>query len=258
MSEDKTKVPAVISEDGSLTGTGEAEVTTTTVDPEGKKPKRGHVARCVLLAIVALLVVIGAFGVSFGLSASRVMSSMTAANDSFEEFKGHLSANEIAEASDAVDQMSASAEVAAQEIQGWQWAIARNIPVIGDDVRDVCGLVEVTDSLAGDVLMPIISSYNRLTDGGKLTIDALESLDPATLFSKAGQLRKLMRAISGSSEVINDCDVLLGELPDSHFEQIQELVDSMRRVVGDLNAVLGGIDSEEDAVEAMGDLISMI
>ena len=249
MSEDKTEVTAV---------TSEAASQSVSPEPESQRPKKSHALRCVLLAIVALLVMLGSFGVSFGLSASKVMDSMTAANDSFEEFKAHLSANEIAEASDAVEQMGASAETAAQEIQGWQWAIARNIPVIGDDVRDVCGLVQVTDSLAGDVLMPIVGSYNKLTDGGELTIDAIEGLDPAMLLSKAGQLRKLMRAISGSSEVINDCDVLLGELPDSHFEQLQELVDSMRQVVGDLNAILGGIDSEEDAIAAMGDLISMM
>lgn len=249
MSEDKTEVPAV---------TSEAEPQATASGPEGQKPKKRHLARNVLLAIVAVLVILGAFCVSFGLSVSRVMDSLTTANDSFEEFKGHLSANEIAEASDAIDQMAASAEVAAQEIRGWQWAIARSIPVIGDDVRDICGLAEVTDSLASDVLMPIVSAYDRLTDGGELTIDALEGLDPATLFSKAGQLRKLMRAITSSSEVINDCDVLLGELPESHFEQLQEPIDSMRRVVGDLNAVLGGIDSEEDAITAMGDLVSML
>lgn len=143
------------------------------------------------------------------------------------------------------EQLNATAETVADQISsmrdtvnGPAWTIASFVPVYGDDIKLVRGVMEQADILAQDAMLPACAQLkdfklsNLLVDGA-VNIDMLKSL--------VATLQDIEPVVSSSIDAIE-------KLPEPHVSKLRDLMDK----------VSGPMDTAKDTLAQVNEIAPLL
>lgn len=203
--------------------------------PAGKSPKKkgGKIAAIVIsLIVLGVLVFGGATGFFLYKDAKGLMAQSKTLIEEVSAMKTHLKEGEgdqlNATAQDVAGQISSMKDT----INGPAWTIASMVPVYGDDVKLVRGLLEQADILADDALLPACEQLadfklSELLSDGSVNIDMLESL--------ISTLQDVEPAVSSSIDAID-------ALPEPHIGKLKSAMDTFKKPMQSAKGVLSNIN----------------
>lgn len=203
--------------------------------PAGKSPKKKGgkiVAIIISLIVLGVLVFGGTTGFFLYKDAKGLMAQSKSLLEEVSAMKTYLKEGEgdqlNATAQDIAGQISSMKDT----IDGPAWTIASMVPVYGDDVKLVRGLLEQADVLADDALLPACEQLadfklSELLSNGSINIDMLESL--------ISTLQDVEPAISSSIEAID-------ALPEPHIGKLKSAMDTFKKPMQSAKGILSNIN----------------
>lgn len=197
----------------------------------GSGPKKGKgkiialVASLVILAIVAFGGTTGFFlykdAKNLQTQAGTLMSEVSSMKDYLKNGEG--------------EQLNATAGTVAEQIasmrntvNGPAWTIASFIPVYGDDIKLVRGMMEQADILAQDAMLPACAQLEDFKLGSLLT-DGAVNID---------MLKGLITTIQDVEPVVTSSIDAIDALPEPHIGKIKSLMD---KVTGPMDTAKGAL-----------------
>ncbi len=194
----------------------------------------GILVRVLLLALVAYLVLL----VVSGLRLRDEVNKTTAAYQTYEQCVNDA---DFAGAVVAVKQIAASVDTINAESDQWWWQLAEHVPVLGQDVDCVRDLVDISDALANDALMPVLTKAEGLMTEGEG--DFLSNLG-----NKADGMVELGMLVANARGVVSRCRQQADALPASHFDEVNKLTQQVREAVASVDNLFGALDSASSDV----------
>lgn len=199
------------------------------------KPKRsngkviGLVVGLVVLAIVALG---GATGFFLYKDAKSLKTQTDALISEVKSLKGYLEEGEG-------KQLNATANTVAEQIasmhdtvNGPAWTIASFIPVYGDDIKFVRGIMDQANTLAQDAMLP---ACEQLED---FHLDNLLSDEAVNLPA----LKDLVATVQDIEPVVSSSINAIDALPEPHIGKIRELMSKVTEPMGSAKTALSNIN----------------
>ena len=129
-----------------------------------------HTTRNILLLVLGVLVVLGAVG---GFCAWRFYQQAMDVRDhelaAVEAVSGLQDVSQLRDADTmnaAIEQAQVHASAAKEITDGALWRVASYVPVLGDDVTAVRGMVDVVDGMVGETLPSLASTVQTLMNSG--------------------------------------------------------------------------------------------
>lgn len=129
-----------------------------------------HTTRNILLLVLGVLVVLGAVG---GFCAWRFYQQAMDVRDhelaAVEAVSGLQDVSQLRDADTmnaAIEQAQVHASAAKEIADGALWRVASYVPVLGDDVTAVRGMVDVVDGMVGETLPSLASTVQTLMNSG--------------------------------------------------------------------------------------------
>ena len=207
----------------------------------GKRPIVAKIIAAVLLVIVV-------FAVIFGVSAYDLANDAKMASDSYAKFEKCADEADFEGAISAIHDLSARLDVMGDKVEGAQWQIASALPFVSDDVKCVRGLVNIGDSLANDALMPVLTRAEGLfkkIESSNIDFTSSTALDDTMkLVGTLGdEVNKLPNDIPHAREVVKTCETQAASLPNSHFEDLNNLKARLRDATKQANEVFETVES---------------
>ena len=221
---------------GSACGAAQASSTRSAYSANGgPEPKRGKgkiiglVAGIVILAIVAFGGTTGFFlykdAKNLQAQAGTLMSEVSSMKDYLKNGEG--------------EQLNATAGTVAEQIasmrdtvNGPAWTIASFIPVYGDDIKLVRGMMEQADILAQDAMLPACAQLEDFKLGNLLT-DGAVNID---------MLKGLITTIQDVEPVVVSSIDAIDALPEPHIGKIKVLMDKVTGPMASAKTVLSNIN----------------
>lgn len=200
---------------------------------------RVRVRTVVLWVLLVLLVAVGVLGVSLSMSTSSMMAKIDAANEATDRLDEELGSFDMGAAADTIEEVSALWKEVNEEAHGWQWNVARYVPVLGNDVDCLQRAAGIADRLSNDAVMPVVEQMKALGEGMDLDVVTL-------LTNKAVQLESLMETLGVSRNVVAACREEADALPTATLTQVNDVVSDLKEQVGGIDDVLAQIDSVID------------
>ena len=190
---------------------------------KGKGKIIGLVVGLVILAIVAFGGTTGFFlykdAKNLQAQAGTLMSEVSSMKDYLKGGEG--------------EQLNATASTVAEQIasmrntvNGPAWTIASFIPVYGDDIKLVRGMMEQADILAQDAMLPACAQLEDFKLGNLLTDGAVN----------IEMLKGLITTIQDVEPVVVSSIDAIGALPEPHIGKIKALMD---KVTGPMDTAKG-------------------
>ena len=200
---------------------------------DSTKPKKSKVV-CLVVGLVILAVV--AFGGTTGFFLYKDAKSLQAqAGTLMSEvsfMKDHLKNGEG-------EQLNATAGTVAEQIasmrdtvDGPAWTIASFIPVYGDDIKLVRGMMEQADILAQDAMLPACAQLEDFKLGNLLTDGAVN----------IEMLKGLITTIQDVEPVVVSSIDAIDALPEPHIGKIKSLMDKVTGPMASAKTVLSNIN----------------
>ena len=201
----------------------------------GSEPKRGK-GKIVALVVGIVILAIVAFGGTTGFflykdaknlqaQAGTLMSEVSSMKDYLKNGEG--------------EQLNATAGTVAEQIasmrdtvNGPAWTIASFIPVYGDDIKLVRGMMEQADILAQDAMLPACAQLEDFKLGNLLT-DGAVNID---------MLKGLITTIQDVEPVVISSIDAVDALPEPHIGKIKSLMDKVTGPMASLKTVLSNIN----------------
>lgn len=184
-------------------------------DPKkGKGKVIGLVVGIVILAIVAFG---GTTGFFLYKDAKNLMAQSSTLISEVKSMKDYLKNGEG-------EQLNATAGTVAEQVasmrntvNGPAWTIASFIPVYGDDIKLVRGMMEQADILAQDAMLPACAQLEDFKLGNLLT-DGAVNID---------MLKRLITTIQDVEPVVISSIDAIDALPEPHIGKIKSLMDKV-------------------------------
>lgn len=203
-----------------------------------------HTTRNILLLVLGVLVVLGAVG---GFCAWRFYQQAMDVRDhelaAVEAVSGLQDVSQLRDADTmnaAIEQAQVHASAAKEIADGALWRVASYVPVLGDDVTAVRGMVDVVDGMVGETLPSLASTVQTLMNsglsgGGEGQLNLQPIVDAQEGFAQANEL------VQQQVDTIN-------ALPQPHIgvvrsayeqgkEQINKVADMLDQVSGMVQAI---------------------
>ena len=184
-------------------------------DPEPKKGKGKIVALVVGLVILAIVAFGGTTGFFLYKDAKNLQAQAGTLMSEVSSMKDYLKNGEG-------EQLNATAGTVAEQIasmrdtvNGPAWTIASFIPVYGDDIKLVRGMMEQADILAQDAMLPACAKLEDFKLGNLLT-DGAVNID---------MLKGLITTIQDVEPVVVSSIDAIDALPEPHIGKIKVLMD---------------------------------
>lgn len=195
----------------------------------GPEPKRGK-GKIIGLVVGIVILAVVAFGGTTGFflykdaknlqaQAGTLMSEVSSMKDYLKNGEG--------------EQLNATAGTVAEQIasmrdtvNGPAWTIASFIPVYGDDIKLVRGMMEQADILAQDAMLPACAQLEDFKLGNLLT-DGAVNID---------MLKGLITTIQDVEPVVTSSIDAIDALPEPHIGKIKSLMD---KVTGPMDTARG-------------------
>lgn len=195
-------------------------------DPEPKKGKGKVVALVMGLVILAIVAFGGTTGFFLYKDAKNLQAQAGTLMSEVSSMKDYLKNGEG-------EQLNATAGTVAEQIasmrdtvNGPAWTIASFIPVYGDDIKLVRGMMEQADILAQDAMLPACAQLEDFKLGNLLT-DGAVNID---------MLKGLITTIQDVEPVVTSSIDAIDALPEPHIGKIKSLMD---KVTGPMDTARG-------------------
>lgn len=221
---------------GSAYGTAQASSTGSAYSADGgSNPKKGK-GKIIGLVVGLVVLAIVAFGGTTGFflykdaknlqaQAGTLMSEVSSMKDYLKNGEG--------------EQLNATAGTVAEQIasmrdtvNGPTWTIASFIPVYGDDIKLVRGMMEQADILAQDAMLPACAQLEDFKLGNLLT-DGAVNID---------MLKGLITTIQDVEPVVVSSIDAIDALPEPHIGKIKSLMDKVTGPMASAKTVLSNIN----------------
>lgn len=210
--------------------------------------RRSHVVRNVVLAVLGVLVVFGAVG---GFCAWRFYRQAMDVRDhelaAVEAVSGLQDISQLRDADTmnaAIGQAQTHASAAKEITDGTLWQVASYVPVLGDDVTTVRGMVDVVDGLVGETLPSLAGTVQTLMNSGlsgegegQLNLQPI--VDAQSGFAQANEL------VQQQADTIN-------ALPQPHIGMVRSAYEQGKEQI---NKVADMLDQVSGMVQAMPKLL---
>ena len=201
----------------------------------GSEPKRGK-GKIVALVVGIVILAIVAFGGTTGFflykdaknlqaQAGTLMSEVSSMKDYLKNGEG--------------EQLNATAGTVAEQIasmrdtvNGPAWTIASFIPVYGDDIKLVRGVMDQAHILAQDAMLPACTQLEDFKLSNLLSDGAVN----------LPMLKELIATIQDVEPVVSSSIDAIDALPEPHIGKIQELMDKVTGPMASLKTVLSNIN----------------
>lgn len=209
---------------------------------------RSHVVRNVVLAALGVLVVLGAVG---GFCAWRFYQQAMDVRDhelaAVEAVSGLQDVSQLRDADTmnaAIEQAQVHASAAKEIADGALWRVASYVPVLGDDVTTVRGMVDVVDGMVGETLPSLASTVQTLMNsglsgGGEGQLNLQPIVDAQDGFAKVNEL------VQQQADAIN-------ALPQPHVGVVRSAYEQGKEQI---NKVADMLDQVNGMVQAMPKLL---
>lgn len=198
-------------------------------DPEPKKGKGKVVALVVGLVILAIVAFGGTTGFFLYKDAKNLQAQAGTLMSEVSSMKDYLKNGEG-------EQLNATASTVAEQIasmrdtvNGPAWTIASFIPVYGDDIKLVRGMMEQADILAQDAMLPACAQLEDFKLGNLLTDGAVN----------IEMLKGLITTIQDVEPVVISSIDAIDALPEPHIGKIKSLMD---KVTGPMDTAKGALE----------------
>lgn len=207
-----------------------------------------HTTRNILLLVLGVLVVLGAVG---GFCAWRFYQQAMDVRDhelaAVEAVSGLQDVSQLRDADTmnaAIEQAQVHASAAKEIADGALWRVASYVPVLGDDVTAVRGMVDVVDGMVGETLPSLASTVQTLMNsglsgGGEGQLNLQPIVDAQDGFSKVNEL------VQQQADAIN-------ALPQPHVGVVRSAYEQGKEQI---NKVADMLDQVNGMVQAMPKLL---
>lgn len=207
-----------------------------------------HTTRNILLLVLGVLVVLGAVG---GFCVWRFYQQAMDVRDhelaAVEAVSGLQDVSQLRDADTmnaAIEQAQVHASAAKEIADGALWRVASYVPVLGDDVTAVRGMVDVVDGMVGDTLPSLASTVQTLMNsglsgGGEGQLNLQPIADAQDGFAKANEL------VQQQADAIN-------ALPQPHIGVVRSAYEQGKEQI---NKVADMLDQVNGMVQAMPKLL---
>lgn len=207
-----------------------------------------HTTRNILLLVLGVLVVLGAVG---GFCAWRFYQQAMDVRDhelaAVEAVSGLQDVSQLRDADTmnaAIEQAQVHASAAKEIADGALWRVASYVPVLGDDVTAVRGMVDVVDGMVGDTLPSLASTVQTLMNsglsgGGEGQLNLQPIVDAQEGFAQANEL------VQQQADAIN-------ALPQPHIGVVRSAYEQGKEQI---NKVADMLDQVNGMVQAMPKLL---
>lgn len=202
--------------------------------------KKKHTGLIAFLVVIVVLVaaIVGIWGTSL----HRIQGNVDKAVQTYEEYEACVKDNDISGAVSKVHTISGYVAEIEDEFSGWQWDLAANLPILGEDVKCGKGLAQITDELTNEALIPALTHAEDLV--GDVSASDFTSIDSLTSLwtEKSEQLTTLANDISSARSSVSDCRERIDKLPKSHFEGLNDLVSGVKDAIVEVDEFFGKFD----------------
>lgn len=207
-----------------------------------------HTTRNILLLVLGVLVVLGAVG---GFCAWRFYQQAMDVRDhelaAVEAVSGLQDVSQLRDADTmnaAIEQAQVHASAAKEIADGALWWVASYVPVLGDDVTAVRGMVDVVDGMVGETLPSLASTVQTLMNsglsgGGEGQLNLQPIVDAQDGFAKVNEL------VQQQADAIN-------ALPQPHVGVVRSAYEQGKEQI---NKVADMLDQVNGMVQAMPKLL---
>lgn len=207
-----------------------------------------HTMRNILLLVLGVLVVLGAVG---GFCAWRFYQQAMDVRDhelaAVEAVSGLQDVSQLRDADTmnaAIEQAQVHASAAKEIADGALWRVASYVPVLGDDVTAVRGMVDVVDGMVGETLPSLASTVQTLMNsglsgGGEGQLNLQPIVDAQEGFAQANEL------VQQQADTIN-------ALPQPHVGVVRSAYEQGKEQI---NKVADMLDQVSGMVQAMPKLL---
>ena len=207
-----------------------------------------HTTRNILLLVLGVLVVLGAVG---GFCAWRFYQQAMDVRDhelaAVEAVSGLQDVSQLRDADTmnaAIEQAQVHASAAKEIADGALWRVASYVPVLGDDVTAVRGMVDVVDGMVGETLPSLASTVQTLMNsglsgGGEGQLNLQPIVDAQDGFAKVNEL------VQQQADAIN-------ALPQPHIGVVRSAYEQGKEQI---NKVADMLDQVNGMVQAMPKLL---
>ena len=206
------------------------------------RPPKSHRKRNVILAVVAaLILVIVIPGVAFGVSVMGARDDARQLMTQGRNIVDQIKAGDMTGAQGTAADFESTAEKLHNATNNPLWAGATFIPVFGSDINQVRILAEACDSLAKQVVTPVVKGFpsggmrDIMVDGG-INVQAIQNI---------------LVPLGSASGMIHECNEKLDNAGETHIEQLKgpmgtvrsafDMLDSVSAQATELSNVLPGI-----------------
>lgn len=207
-----------------------------------------HTTRNILLLVLGVFVVLGAVG---GFCAWRFYQQAMDVRDhelaAVEAVSGLQDVSQLRDADTmnaAIEQAQVHASAAKEIADGVLWRVASYVPVLGDDVTTVRGMVNVVDGLVGETLPSLATTVQTLmnsglSSGGEGQLNLQPIVDAQEGFAQANEL------VQQQADTIN-------ALPQPHIGVVRSAYEQGKEQI---NKVADMLDQVSGMVQAMPKLL---
>lgn len=210
--------------------------------------EQSHRTRNIILTVLGVLVVLGAVG---GFCAWRFYQQAMDVRDhelaAVEAVSGLQDVSQLRDADTmnaAIEQAQTHASAAKEITDGALWQVASYVPVLGDDVTTVRGMVNVVDGLVGETLPSLATTVQTLmnsglSSGGEGQLNLQPIVDAQEGFAQANEL------VQQQADTIN-------ALPQPHVGVVRSAYEQGKEQI---NKVADILDQVSGMVQAMPKLL---
>lgn len=196
-----------------------------------------------ILAYVAILAV----------SAADLKNDTDAMIKTYEQLEASLQASEFEESIAHIHDLGNNIDSVEKKLNGWQWQVASNLPIISDDIRCLRQIATICDALANDALMPVISRAELIVgDISSLGSDGAQNT--ADLTTIGNDFGSLTREIAQAREIVDVCQRDAEALPTSHFDELNNLAAKIREVTTQADNAFDELESL-NPIDMLGDAL---
>ncbi len=208
----------------------------TTIDfPKYDKPKpRKSAGKKVAIALLIVFLILAAAGGAVGFTVFREGMSMLDESRAMmaetEGMKEQLKSFDMNALSAKATELANKTAAMKQTTDGINWKIASYIPILGDDIRAARGLMQQTNNLMQNALVPACNS--------------LAALNPQTLLQdktiNVQTLQDVINTLQSVEPVIRECATAIDNLPTTHISKVTKAVAKVREP---LDSVVESLDT---------------
>lgn len=185
---------------------------------------------------LALVVAGGVVGVSIALSASNIMGKVDQIRAATSRMSDEVSSFDLQATADSIEEISSLWSDVADEASGWQWQVARCVPIFGEDVGSLQKATQIADRLSNEAVQPVVSHLQEMGEGFDADIFSIIS-------NKITQFGNLVTVLSDARGVVSECREEADALPTAHLTQVNEVIETLKEEVGSIDDILSIFDT---------------